>query len=139
MCYQAGYGSSETAPVSTYGFNKRATTTPGTSEDCLYLKCVSLPGSSLWSLIATSVYVPGGIPAESTAAGGLPVVFWIHGGGYDSGYAALYNGTDLIQESHYGVIVVVTQYRLGLLGMHERLAYSLKSDHVDQASSPGMK
>lgn len=43
MCYQAGYGNSETAPVSIFGSNKRATTTPGISEDCLYLKYESLP------------------------------------------------------------------------------------------------
>ena len=33
---------------------------------------------------ATSVFVPGTMPAEPVAAGGLPVLVWIHGGGYAS-------------------------------------------------------
>ncbi|KAF9223756.1 alpha/beta-hydrolase [Gyrodon lividus] len=84
MCYQAGYGNSEIAPVSIHGLDKRATTAQASSEDCLYL----------------NVYVPGRIRAEPTTNGGLPVVFWIHGGGYDS-------GTDPIQEAHHGVVVVL--------------------------------
>ncbi|KIJ62991.1 hypothetical protein HYDPIDRAFT_93630 [Hydnomerulius pinastri MD-312] len=100
MCYQSGGGANETAPVSIYGFNKRATTTPAQSEDCLFL----------------DVYVPGELPLEPLTAGGLPVVVWIHGGGYVSGYAANYDGTDLIKNSGYGVVSVVIQYRLGLFG-----------------------
>ena len=38
MCYQAGFGVNMTAPVSPYGHNKRQTTTPTASEDCLFLK-----------------------------------------------------------------------------------------------------
>jgi len=53
----------------------------------------------------------------ATPAGGLPVVVWIHGGGYILGSANLYNGADLIINSNYGVITVVIQYRLGLFGM----------------------
>ncbi|KAH7906752.1 Alpha/Beta hydrolase protein [Hygrophoropsis aurantiaca] len=100
MCYQGPYGNNETAPVSVYGFNKRATAVQATSEDCLFL----------------NVFIPGEMPAEAVTGGGLPVVFWIHGGGYDSGSAAAYNGTDLIMEAEGGVIVVVTQYRLGAFG-----------------------
>jgi hypothetical protein len=62
-----------------------------------------------------SVYTPG---SEVVAmAGGLPVIVWIHGGGYIQGSANLYNGADLIMDSNYGVITVVIQYRLGLFGM----------------------
>ncbi|KAH7928321.1 alpha/beta-hydrolase [Leucogyrophana mollusca] len=100
MCYQGPYGNNNTAPVSVYGFNKRATPVQATSEDCLFL----------------NVFLPGEMPAEPVSGGGLPVVFWIHGGGYDSGSAAAYNGTDLIMEAHGGVIVVATQYRLGAFG-----------------------
>jgi hypothetical protein len=53
----------------------------------------------------------------TTSAGGLPVVVWIHGGGYIQGAANLYNGADLIMDSNYSVITVMIQYRLGLFGM----------------------
>ncbi|OAX44700.1 alpha/beta-hydrolase, partial [Rhizopogon vinicolor AM-OR11-026] len=73
--------------------------TDNESEDCLFL----------------NVHVPGGqvVPSPS---GGLPVVVWVHGGGYISGAASGYDGGDLIKHSNYGVIVVVIQYRLGLFG-----------------------
>jgi len=64
------------------------------------------------------VYVPGKLNSGRK----LPVVVWIHGGGYVSGSASgfegtdIYDGNDLIQESDNGVIVVVIQYRLGLFG-----------------------
>ncbi|KAG2064949.1 alpha/beta-hydrolase [Suillus decipiens] len=69
------------------------------SEDCLFL----------------NVYTPGSV-VVATPSGGLPVVVWIHGGGYLMGAASLYDGADLIVESNYGVITVVLQYRLGLFG-----------------------
>lgn len=62
------------------------------SEDCLTL----------------NVFTPDG-------AQKLPVMVWIHGGGFvnGSGTAALYDGTHLAQQ---GVIVVTLNYRLGRLG-----------------------
>ncbi|KAH7903515.1 Carboxylesterase family-domain-containing protein, partial [Hygrophoropsis aurantiaca] len=100
-CYQTGFGASNTAPVSIYGFNKRQSTTPTSSEDCLYL----------------NVFVPGEMPAEPAAPGtGLPVLVWIHGGGYVAGYAEEFDGADLVADSHNGVVTVVMQYRLGAFG-----------------------
>jgi carboxylesterase type B len=63
-----------------------------------------------------SVYTPGS-EVVATPAGGLPVVVWIHGGGYIEGAASTFNGADLIKESNYGVVTVLVQYRLGLFGM----------------------
>jgi carboxylesterase type B len=63
-----------------------------------------------------SVYTPGS-EVVATPAGGLPVVVWIHGGGYIGGAASSYNGADLIKESNHGVVTVLVQYRLGLFGM----------------------
>lgn len=51
------------------------------------------------------------MPDEST---GLPVIMWIHGGGYRYGSAAQYGAEPLIQEK---VIFVPIQYRLGTLGI----------------------
>ncbi|XP_035251365.1 fatty acyl-CoA hydrolase precursor, medium chain-like [Anguilla anguilla] len=65
-----------------------------TSEDCLYL----------------NVYTPvrPGQPKH------LPVMVWIHGGGFLMGGAALYDGSSL---AAFGdVVVVIIQYRLGIPG-----------------------
>jgi para-nitrobenzyl esterase len=67
---------------------------PAVSEDCLYL--------NIWTPIRK-------------ADAHLPVLVWIHGGGYTNGSAAmpLYWGDRLAQK---GVIVVTIAYRLGPLG-----------------------
>ncbi|KAF7294720.1 hypothetical protein MIND_01009300 [Mycena indigotica] len=65
------------------------------SEDCLFL----------------SVYSPTLTPKTL-----LPVVLWIHGGGYAIGAASDYNGAELVLQSNRNVVVVVIQYRLGLFG-----------------------
>lgn len=51
------------------------------------------------------------MPDEST---GLPVILWIHGGGFRYGSAAQYGAEPLIQNQ---VIFVPIQYRLGTLGI----------------------
>jgi len=63
-------------------------------EDCLYL--------NIWK------------PAE--AKGPLPVLFWIHGGGFSSGAGSLdwYSGEEFARR--HGVVVVSVNYRLGALG-----------------------
>ena len=43
-----------------------------------------------------------------------PVMIWIHGGAYHSGYSQKYTGWKLATEQD--VVVVVLQYRLGALG-----------------------
>jgi para-nitrobenzyl esterase len=67
---------------------------PAVSEDCLYL--------NIWT-------------AATRANERLPVIVWIHGGGYVNGSASmpLYWGDRLARE---GVIVVSIAYRLGPLG-----------------------
>jgi hypothetical protein len=67
---------------------------PPDSEDCLNL----------------DVYAPA-----SGKRAKLPVMFWIHGGGYvnGSGTAALYDGSELAKQ---GVVVVSINYRLGRFG-----------------------
>jgi para-nitrobenzyl esterase len=76
------------------GVSMPGETAPAISEDCLYL--------NVWTPIRR-------------AGGRLPVLAWIHGGGYTNGSAAmpLYWGDHLAQK---GVIVVTIAYRLGPLG-----------------------
>jgi para-nitrobenzyl esterase len=81
------------------------------SEDCLYL----------------NIWTPS-ISADEK----LPVMVWIHGGGYLNGSASLfeYNGAELAKR---GVVVVGIEYRLGPLGFmaHE------KSDSEDESDASG--
>jgi len=67
---------------------------PLTSEDCLYL--------NIWT------------PAD-TAAAALPVLIWIHGGGFftGSGSADIYDGEALASK---GAVVITLNYRLGSFG-----------------------
>ncbi len=67
------------------------------SEDCLYLNIWAPPN------------------AKKEQAEKLPVIVWIHGGGYFGGTGAqpLYDGTRLTKK---GVIVVTLNYRLGIFG-----------------------
>ncbi|KAK0211802.1 Alpha/Beta hydrolase protein [Armillaria fumosa] len=99
-CLQGGTGQGPTNP---FPSSKRDALSVADSEDCLFL----------------NVYIPGQLGSRKN----LPVVIWIHGGGYDVGGANgfipgpdLYNGNDLIRDSGDKVIVVVIQYRLGLFG-----------------------
>ncbi|KAJ8335535.1 hypothetical protein SKAU_G00388770 [Synaphobranchus kaupii] len=69
-------------------------TIPPMSEDCLYL----------------NVYAPSNITTGEKA----PVMMWIHGGGLVMGFAAQYDASPLA--AYQGVVVVIIQYRLGILG-----------------------
>jgi para-nitrobenzyl esterase len=68
-------------------------TTP--SEDCLYL--------NVWA------------PASADAGDDLPVLVWIHGGGYVGGGTSIptYDGSAFTRQ---GIVVVSANYRLGRLG-----------------------
>ncbi|KIY64477.1 cephalosporin esterase [Cylindrobasidium torrendii FP15055 ss-10] len=105
QCPQGGSGISttETNPFldaqgnsTSFKHSRRADDPLASSEDCLYL----------------SVYTPGFLNPSSK----LPVVFWIHGGGYIIGSGELDSSYDLVPESNGEVIVVSIQYRLGLFG-----------------------
>ncbi|KAF8886048.1 Alpha/Beta hydrolase protein [Gymnopilus junonius] len=98
MCFQASDGAAATNPFhpgSSSSLTARAAEA-GQSEDCLFL----------------NVHVPGILGQKKN----LPVVFWIHGGGYVAGSASQFDGNDLIRESGEEVVAVVIQYRLGVFG-----------------------
>jgi len=80
------------------------------SEDCLYL----------------NVWTPAKGPGEK-----LPVMVWIHGGGFNFGSSSLpeYDGRNLARK---GVVVVTVNYRLGPLGF---LVHPLLSKESAQGSS----
>ncbi len=67
----------------------------GPSEDCLFLNVFT--------------------PARAKSGGKLPVMFWIHGGGYQGGSASepRHNGDFLPTK---GVVLVTINYRLGVFG-----------------------
>ncbi|KAJ7615647.1 extracellular triacylglycerol lipase precursor [Mycena polygramma] len=74
-------------------------TPPSMSEDCLTI----------------NVLRPAGTPANAS----LPAMFWTYGGGYDSGFSELYNGSSIVAQSvarGTPVIHVTFNYRLGPLG-----------------------
>ncbi|XP_070356489.1 carboxylesterase 5A isoform X2 [Equus asinus] len=64
------------------------------SEDCLYL----------------NIYAP----AHADTGSKLPVMVWFPGGAFESGSASLFDGSALA--AYEDVLVVTTQYRLGMLG-----------------------
>jgi para-nitrobenzyl esterase len=66
---------------------------PPTDEDCLYL----------------NVTAPAG-------AAGRPVLFWLHGGGFEAGDASQAVGDGAAFARSHGIVVVTINYRLGALG-----------------------
>lgn len=69
----------------------------------------SIPGESTLNV---NVYTPS---PEQTASGGLPVLVWIHGGGYTAGSPASpwYVGRNFNRD---GIVTVTISYRLGFDG-----------------------
>ncbi len=78
---------------------------PPMSEDCLYLNIFT--------------------PAKS-ANDRLPVMVWIHGGGFTRGYSGseAYNGENLARK---GAVIVTINYRLGIFGFFAHPALSAES------------
>lgn len=74
-------------------FGKSCTAPPAGSEDCLYL----------------NVYKP----ADAAPGAKLPVMFWIHGGGFTHGSGSIYDGSSFVKK---GVIYVSINYRMGRAG-----------------------
>jgi para-nitrobenzyl esterase len=80
---------------------------PGPSEDCLTL--------NIWT-------------PTNARPGSLPVMVWIHGGGYTAGSASepRHDGQYL---AHHNVIVVTLNYRLGIFGFFTHPALVAESPH----------
>jgi para-nitrobenzyl esterase len=80
---------------------------PPLNEDCLYL--------NIWT-------------SAKSSADGLPVMVWIHGGGFTRGAGSLpaYDGENLARR---GVVVVTINYRLGVFGFFAHPELSAESPH----------
>ncbi|KAK0671394.1 putative esterase lipase [Cercophora samala] len=70
--------------------------TQGQSEDCLY--------ANVWA------------PANATTKSKLPVWVFIQGGGYNALTNYNWNGSEVVEASGYGVVVVNFNYRVGIWG-----------------------
>jgi para-nitrobenzyl esterase len=79
----------------------------GPSEDCLYL----------------NVWTP-----EASATAKLPVMVWIHGGGFQAG-AASEPRQDGEHLAHKGVVIVSMNYRLGIFGFFSHPELTKESRH----------
>ncbi|XP_039619480.1 cocaine esterase-like isoform X2 [Polypterus senegalus] len=88
--------------VKLIGDLKITLTKPAVSEDCLYL----------------NIYAP----AEAGRESRLPVMIWIHGGSFIFGGAVQYDGSALA--AYENVVVVVIQYRLGIMGFFRQYSKS---------------
>ncbi|KAI0347662.1 cephalosporin esterase [Trametopsis cervina] len=95
-CPEAGSGTNISTPFRSGNGNnlrRRQSTDP---EDCLFL----------------NVFISG--PLNPAAK--MPVLVWIHGGGYVAGSTQGTSGDDLIREAGGGLVVVNMDYRLGVFG-----------------------
>ena len=73
--------------------------TPSTAEDCLFL----------------NVYVPASAHHRHGWRHHLPVMLWIHGGGFIAGQGSAYDPSPLVKQGD--AIIVTINHRLGALGL----------------------
>ncbi len=93
---------------------------------CPQLPSGNGPGSTNENCLYLNVFAPNGLHADA----GLPVLFWIHGGGFVNGSGDQHEGSLLARTDH--MIVVSINYRLGIFGF---LALpSLSSESSDHSS-----
>lgn len=99
-------------PVTPWGGVRQATHFPASSwQNSEY--CVALGGGDPGHFSEDCLYLNVWSPAERPAS--LPVMVWLHGGGYSIGAGGLppYDGKALAKR---GAVVVTINYRLGHLG-----------------------
>jgi para-nitrobenzyl esterase len=75
----------------------------GGAEDCLYA-----------NVYAPKHALPRAAGGDEGEGGKLPILFWIHGGGFTAGSGNGFNGTVLA--SGQDIVVITINYRLGGLG-----------------------
>ncbi|KAJ8496644.1 hypothetical protein ONZ45_g12373 [Pleurotus djamor] len=98
QCFGSPLGTSPTGPPPNLTVQRRAPIPDfeAGSEDCLFL----------------NVYIPGSeLPKRK-----LPVLVFVHGGGYLLGNATMFDPTHIVSISKQSIIAVGIQYRLGIFG-----------------------
>lgn len=110
-----GFGASCMQTISPQGFEpytREYVTRGPVSEDCLFL----------------NVWTPRHAPGAR-----LPILVWIHGGGFVSGSGSvdIYNGEALARDA--GIIVVTVNYRLGVFGFFSHPDLSKEGVNGNQA------
>ena len=80
--------------------------------------------------LSLNIWAPSAADAAGTAGGGLPVLFWIHGGAFIQGSGAQprYDGSALAKR---GAVVVTINYRLGPLGIFAHPALTAEAGPTD--------
>ncbi|TRM69635.1 Alpha/Beta hydrolase protein [Schizophyllum amplum] len=121
MCIQGGRGQAPFAPAFTTGLK---TTDNATLLNACTLQGLCPPEESApitadEDCLFLNVYTPGDVGVNSRAP--KPVLVWIHGGGYISGSATGFTGSDVYDGKYpvrrsQGGLVVVIQYRVGAYG-----------------------
>jgi len=99
--------------ASAYG--KGCTAPPAGAEDCLYL----------------NVYAPAGAKPGAK----LPVMFWIHGGGFTGGSGSQYDGSSFVRQ---GVVYVSINYRMGRAGWFAHPAISKNTPKGEAVDNFGL-
>ena len=96
-------------------FGKGCTAPPNGAEDCLFL----------------NVYKP----ANAKAGDKLPVMLWIHGGGFTGGSGSQYDGTSFVKQ---GVVYVSINYRMGRAGWFAHPAISKNAPKGEAVDNFGL-
>ncbi|MGH7024984.1 MAG: carboxylesterase/lipase family protein [Caulobacteraceae bacterium] len=85
----------------------------------------SYRGSQSEDCLTLNVWTPANFSGAS-----LPVMVWIHGGGFVAGSGARYNGSEFARD---GVVLVTINYRLGRLGFFAHPALARTNPEGDLA------
>jgi para-nitrobenzyl esterase len=93
---------------------------PSTNEDCLYLNVYTPPNATIFDRRRGNDEDADGDRDDDGKL--LPVMVWIHGGGFVDGGAASYIGTQLVATGN--IIYVSIQYRLNVFGFLASTALS---------------
>jgi para-nitrobenzyl esterase len=101
-------------------------------RECTTFSCaapqLSMPGLSAYTPVSEDCLYLNVLTPARKASANLPVMVWMHGGGYSmgSGNDKIWNNTRILQ---YGVIVVLVNTRLGSLALLAHPLLSKESPH----------
>ncbi|KAF7349907.1 Carboxylic ester hydrolase [Mycena venus] len=112
QCFQSGSLTGSAGAAITNRFRKSPAFPSGDHNRGKRLQTRDTDGFSDEDCLFLNVHTP----TASTADSRLPVIVYMHGGGYDAGNISLYPTQDFVSLSRLGVVAVSIQYRLGVFG-----------------------